>query len=1701
MNQMAELARAIVGGGSAPRASEHMATVVRKAKDGTYWVHIPGGADETPISTHMAEANEGDTVRVSISGGKAVMTGNVTSPSATVRTVSAVGSKAESAYDSAAAALSSASDAQSAADMASASAASASTAASQAWDKAEQAETAAGAASTAAGQAQTSAGQALAAAQQAQADATAAGTAASAAQASAATANKSANTALDQLGIVQDVVGVLSYVAEHGGFVQTQDEEIVEGKVYFTLDPQTGDYVPVVDPQASQLSTYYEVSEDYDDVMGDFIMAHLAVTGRGLWVLPSGMGSSTTPASGESQADSDARQGSNYKVLLSSDGTYIYDGTGALVIKYGQDIEPSTDRPFYIGDPDSTSYILFTPASGSTPASISIGGSVKIGTSKTLSELLAELDAKAARGTGILKVTTAPSSYTTQTGGFTPTYRIALSTVESQAGVDEVIVGDVIEYSYYHYPVGYVDSSYAYTGARTSIRGATGTAGGRWYSGTGITGTSTTATIFSGSGVSSAVVGDMYLNTDTNNTYRCTTAGNASTAKWVYVANIEGEQGPQGEQGATGPQGETGETGPQGPQGEQGIQGETGPQGPQGEQGIQGPAGTSVTVSKVEYATSTTESQPSSGWSTTAPSTVAEGSWLWVKTTYSDGTTAVTRAKQGKSGTNGTSYYTHVRYSASSDGTNHAATPSSTTKYIGIYTGTSSTAPSSKSSYTWSKYVGEDGSAGHSPSITTSYDSTNHVTTIYADGTSIGTVADGEDGTTPTITASKSGGTTTVKVNGSTIATINDGTSVTVSKVEYGTSSSASTQPSSWSTTVPTTIAKGAWLWVKTTYSDNSTATTKSYVGTDGEDGKSVYVASTSKTDGVTTVTLSDGTTTTTIQIADGEDGENGQPGAAGDDSYVHFAWANSADGATGFSTTVSAGKLYMGVYSDNTLADSQTPTDYSWTLIKGEQGIQGPQGQAGATGPTAQWYYGTALTHTSGTATLATSSTAGVVVGAMYLNKDTSLCYKCTAISGSTATWTYAGNLTDGVIDNINVGGRNLFYGMPITGYTTWSNGNPLVVRSSSSGTLFVANVAQNTDYTVTSFYWEGANRFRVFLTDTDPREHFDENYTDGHYSKVVTENNPTGDRSVTFNSGSFEWVVLGQSTSGAGLYNPNAKAKLERGNVATDWTPAPEDTEAAIAEAEKVAGNYIVETASNDVWVHSENHGPNSSGVATADTYGWRIGSVFELVRAGLSYFKMWVENSVAKVRVGLESAGHSVFSPDGMEVFTDASTSVAKFGATSTIGQESALQLKMAPGSMALENDTDETVFSVVENASSTTTRTATAAVFSGYPDTGTYTVSDPLTVAGSAEASYACEEFFVYLDSSHFTSTVTAGTGVSIALTQEGVDYITSLMEGSAIAGILNVDYEVGHYDKAQLDMNGAISVSGEGVIEKLYNEDWSSSNRTGTYLATVNTVTGRKVGYGIGEGGTNAGIYDYTNKRWMVCTDSDGNTIVHGDNFDVLGSGKVATMGDYPAYRLKSSLRSTRLGAAAPSGTQYFDAIQGYDKNGDVIFYTESAYTPEKDLYRSFVARRYSSNGQTAYNNGFYLHIDNSGNPTVSFTTGGAAAWRNGMSAAAKTWTQIKTWSGTAQQSWSMGSYSEFLIVARYSTSFVGSALLPAAHITSTAREVYVSGGYNGAGVQGRGFALTLSSTTAKAAIATADGTDRLSSTSWWIYGR
>ena len=93
---------------------------------------------------------------------------------------------------------------------------------------------------------------------------------------------------------------------------------------------------------------------------------------------------------------------------------------------------------------------------------------------------------------------------------------------------------------------------FTYTDATTSDplysvakQGVSGSSA-QWYTGTGITGTSTSPTSFSGSGVASAKVGDMYLNTSTYSTYRCTVGGAPAAAKWVYVNNIKGQKGDQG---------------------------------------------------------------------------------------------------------------------------------------------------------------------------------------------------------------------------------------------------------------------------------------------------------------------------------------------------------------------------------------------------------------------------------------------------------------------------------------------------------------------------------------------------------------------------------------------------------------------------------------------------------------------------------------------------------------------------------------------------------------------------------------------------------------------------------------------------------------------------------------------------------------------------------------------------------------------------------------------------------------------------------------------------------------------------------------------------------------------------------------------------------------------------------------------------
>lgn len=64
----------------------------------------------------------------------------------------------------------------------------------------------------------------------------------------------------------------------------------------------------------------------------------------------------------------------------------------------------------------------------------------------------------------------------------------------------------------------------------------------------------------------------------------------------------------------------------------------------------------------------------------------------------------------------GSSYSCFIRYSAYSDGTDFTNTPSAETKYIGFYSGPSTTAPTDKASYVWSQYAGDEVLIKYGPS-------------------------------------------------------------------------------------------------------------------------------------------------------------------------------------------------------------------------------------------------------------------------------------------------------------------------------------------------------------------------------------------------------------------------------------------------------------------------------------------------------------------------------------------------------------------------------------------------------------------------------------------------------------------------------------------------------------------------------------------------------------------------------------------------------------------------------------------------------------------------------------------------------------------------------------------------------------------------------------------------------------------------
>ena len=90
-------------------------------------------------------------------------------------------------------------------------------------------------------------------------------------------------------------------------------------------------------------------------------------------------------------------------------------------------------------------------------------------------------------------------------------------------------------------------------------------------------------------------------------------------------------------------------------------------------------------------------------------------------------------------------------------------------------------------------------------------------------------------------------------------------------------------------------------------------------------------------------------------QVAEGTAGATGPqgvPGTPGKDGITYYTWIRYADNAQGGGISNNpTGKTYIGfAYNKTTAVESNNPSDYTWSEIKGEQGVPGVAGADGKT-------------------------------------------------------------------------------------------------------------------------------------------------------------------------------------------------------------------------------------------------------------------------------------------------------------------------------------------------------------------------------------------------------------------------------------------------------------------------------------------------------------------------------------------------------------------------------------------------------------------------------------------------------------------------------------------------------------------------------------------------------------------------------
>ena len=224
-----------------------------------------------------------------------------------------------------------------------------------------------------------------------------------------------------------------------------------------------------------------------------------------------------------------------------------------------------------------------------------------------------------------------------------------------------------------------------------------------------------------------------------------------------------------------------------------------------------------------------------------------------------------------------------------------------------------------------------------------------------------------------------------------------------------------------------------------------------------------------------------------------GAKGDKGIPGINGENgktTYLHIAYANSADGTSGFSTNDSTNKLYIGQYIDFIEEDSTLPSAYQWTKIKGDTGAKGDKGDQGvkALQPTRNW------TGTFTTIGIVQGAVIGdfnrtPVVGDVFLNLDGSSntgTWEVTAISGTNVSIKLLAYVKSKGADgkngsSVTITSKSVTYQTSVSGVTvpsgTWNADVPNVPNGQYLWTRTVVNYSDGTSITSYSVGYKGVN------------------------------------------------------------------------------------------------------------------------------------------------------------------------------------------------------------------------------------------------------------------------------------------------------------------------------------------------------------------------------------------------------------------------------------------------------------------------------------------------------------------------------------------------------------------------------------------------------------------------------------------------